>query len=146
MSGSEIAFATPNDVMTHVPWSGDTPRSPAMAGSDTFAIDVSSTFMKVASDSATVPSASVRPESGAGSPAEPAGVDDAGCADADDAAGPPSEAAGIVVQAAAAPALQRNPCVDLPARQCAPPRASVGTVECASFVVGVCAVAGVAAA
>src|SRR5690348_15717723 len=53
--------------MTHVPWSGDTPRSPAIAGSDTFAIDVSSTFMNVASDSATVPSASVAPVSGAGS-------------------------------------------------------------------------------
>ena len=59
VSGSEIALATPNDVMTHVPWSGDTPRSPAIAGIDTLAIDVSSTFMNVASESATVPSASV---------------------------------------------------------------------------------------
>ena len=66
VSGSEIALATPNDVMTHVPWSGDTPRSPAIAGSDTLAIDVSSTFMNVASESATVPSASVAPVSGAG--------------------------------------------------------------------------------
>src|SRR6476469_7414408 len=66
VSGSEIALATPNDVITHVPWSGDTPRSPAIAGSDTLAIDVSSTFMNVASDSATVPSASVEPVSGAG--------------------------------------------------------------------------------
>ena len=50
--------------MTHVPWSGDTPRSPAMAGSDTLAIDVSSTFMNVASDSAIVPSTSALPCSG----------------------------------------------------------------------------------
>ena len=52
--------------MTHVPWSGDTPRSPAIAGIDTLAIDVSSTFMNVASENATVPSASVAPVSGAG--------------------------------------------------------------------------------
>src|SRR4029453_769022 len=58
VNGSEIAFATPNDVMTHGPWSGDTPRSPEIAGIDTLAIDVSSTFMKVASDSATEPSTS----------------------------------------------------------------------------------------
>jgi hypothetical protein len=62
VSGSDIALATPNDVMTHVPWSGDTARSPAIAGIDTFAIDVSSTFMNVASESAIVPSASVAPE------------------------------------------------------------------------------------
>src|SRR3954454_8012658 len=67
VSGTEIAFATANEVITHVPWSGDTPRSPAMAGIDTLAIDVSSTFMNVASDSATVPSASVAPDSGSGS-------------------------------------------------------------------------------
>src|SRR4051812_23931809 len=52
--------------MTHVPWSGDTPRSPAIAGIDTLAIDVSSTFMNVASDSAIVPSSSVGPDNGAG--------------------------------------------------------------------------------
>ena len=55
VSGSEMALATPNEVMTQVPWSGETPRSPAMAGIDTLAIEVSSTFMKVASDRAIVP-------------------------------------------------------------------------------------------
>src|SRR3984893_5351261 len=63
-----MALATANEVMTHVPWSGETPRSPAMAGIDTLAIEVSSTFMKVASDSAMVPIASAEPVSG-GSPA-----------------------------------------------------------------------------
>ena len=51
VSGTEIALATANDVMTQVPCVGLTPRSPAIAGIDTLAIDVSSTFMKVASDS-----------------------------------------------------------------------------------------------
>jgi hypothetical protein len=53
-------------VITHVPWSGDTPRSPDIAGIDTFAIDVSSTFMNVASDNATEPSTSAPPVSGTG--------------------------------------------------------------------------------
>src|SRR6185312_9590890 len=66
VSGSEIALATAKEVMTHVPWSGETPRSPAIAGSDTFAIDVSSTFMNVASDSEIVPSTSAPPFSGSG--------------------------------------------------------------------------------
>ena len=48
VSGTAIALATPNDVMTQVPWLALTPRSPAMAGSDTLAIDESSTFMNVA--------------------------------------------------------------------------------------------------
>src|SRR5438477_10588033 len=60
-----MALATANEVMTQVPWSGDTPRSPAIAGIDTLAIDVSSTFMKVASDSAIVPNTSAPPVSGA---------------------------------------------------------------------------------
>ncbi len=47
-----MALATANEVMTQVPWLGETPRSPEMAGIDTLAIDVSSTFMNVASDSA----------------------------------------------------------------------------------------------
>src|ERR1051325_9089613 len=55
VSGTEIAFDTANEVMTQVPWSGETPRSPAIAGIDTFAIDVSSTFMNVASETASVP-------------------------------------------------------------------------------------------
>ena len=50
VSGTEIAFATANDVMTQVPWSDETPRSPEMVGIATFAIDESSTFMKTASD------------------------------------------------------------------------------------------------
>ena len=64
VSGSEMALATPKEVMTQVPWSGETPRSPAIAGIDTLAIDVSSTFMNVASDSAIVPIASFAPVSG----------------------------------------------------------------------------------
>src|SRR5215831_21237013 len=45
-----------------------------MAGSDTLAIDVSRTFMNVASDSATVPSASVAPVSGGGAAGAPSGA------------------------------------------------------------------------
>ncbi len=56
VSGTEIALATANEVMTQVPCAGLTPMSPAIAGIDTLAIDVSSTFMNVASDSAIVPS------------------------------------------------------------------------------------------
>jgi hypothetical protein len=59
-----MALATPNDVMTQVPWSGDTPRSPEIAGIDTFAMDVSSTFMNVASDNAIVPITNAVPVSG----------------------------------------------------------------------------------
>jgi DHA2 family multidrug resistance protein len=55
----------------------DTPRSPAMACIDTLAIDVSSTFMNVASDSASVATTSVPPVSGAGPSA--AGVVTASC-------------------------------------------------------------------
>src|SRR5258706_5295342 len=64
VSGTEIAFATAKDVMTQVPCAGLTPMSPAMVGMDTFAIDESSTFRKVASDKATVPSTSWLPCSG----------------------------------------------------------------------------------
>src|SRR6476469_5240051 len=64
VSGTEIALATANEVMTQVPCDGLTPKSPAMAGIDTLAIDESSTFMNVASDSATVPSTSSPPCSG----------------------------------------------------------------------------------
>src|SRR5213593_1746574 len=55
VSGTEMALATPKLVITQVPWLGLAPRLPAMAGSDTLAIDVSSTFMNVARDSASVP-------------------------------------------------------------------------------------------
>ncbi len=64
VSGTEIAFATANDVMTQVPWSDDTPRSPEIVGIATLAIDVSSTFMNTASDTAIVPSISCPPASG----------------------------------------------------------------------------------
>ncbi len=66
VSGTEIALATPKLVMTQVPWEMLTPRSPEIDGSDTFAIDESSTFMKVASDSDSVPSTSALPFRGAG--------------------------------------------------------------------------------
>src|SRR3954468_8077944 len=52
VSGTEMALATANEVMIHVPWFGETPRSPAIAGIDTLAIETSSTFMKVASATA----------------------------------------------------------------------------------------------
>ena len=55
VKGTAIALATPKLVTTQVPWLGLTPRSPAMAGSDTLAMDESNTFMKVAADKATVP-------------------------------------------------------------------------------------------
>ena len=64
VSGTEIALATANEVMIQVPWVGLTPRSPEIAGIDTLAIDESSTFMKVASDSTSVPSARSAPCSG----------------------------------------------------------------------------------
>ena len=66
VSGTAIALATPKLVITQVPWFGLTPRSPAMAGSDTLAIDVSSTFMKVAADKASVPHRRAEPLSGGG--------------------------------------------------------------------------------
>ncbi|KAF1066132.1 MAG: hypothetical protein GAK39_05110 [Variovorax sp.] len=52
--------------MTQVPCVVLTPRSPEMAGSDTFAIDESSTFMKVAAESAIVPHTRAEPSSGGG--------------------------------------------------------------------------------
>ena len=64
VSGTEMALATPNEVITQVPCDGLTPMSPAMAGMDTLAMDESSTFMNVASDSATVPQARALPCSG----------------------------------------------------------------------------------
>src|SRR5436853_7816955 len=64
VSGTEIALATANDVITQVPCDGLTPRSPEIAGIETLAIDESSTFMNVASDSATVPRMSGVPCSG----------------------------------------------------------------------------------
>ncbi len=52
--GMEMALATPNEVMTQVPWLSDEPRLPAMVGIATLAIVESSTCMNVASDSAMV--------------------------------------------------------------------------------------------
>jgi hypothetical protein len=50
VSGSEIAMLTANEVITQVLWSLLTPRLPAIVGSETLAIVVSSTCMKVASE------------------------------------------------------------------------------------------------
>ena len=63
--GTAMALATAKLVMTQVPCVELTPRSPEMAGSDTFAIDESSTFMKVAAESAIVPQARAAPSRGA---------------------------------------------------------------------------------
>ena len=64
VSGTAMALDTPKLVITQVACDGLAPRSPAMAGIDTLAIDESSTHMKVASDSATVPSTRALPSSG----------------------------------------------------------------------------------
>ena len=64
VSGTAIALATANEVMTQVPWLVDTPTSPEMAGIETLAIEVSSTFMNVASDRATVPINRAEPSNG----------------------------------------------------------------------------------
>ncbi|KGA51995.1 hypothetical protein DJ56_4278 [Yersinia pestis] len=64
MTGIEIAFATPNEVITHVPCELDEPKSPAIVGMATLAMVESSTCMKVANESATVIQASGAPSSG----------------------------------------------------------------------------------
>ena len=64
VSGTEIALATANEVMTQFPCDGLTPRSPEIAGIETLAIEVSRTFMNVASERATVPRTSSAPCSG----------------------------------------------------------------------------------
>ena len=99
VSGTEMALATPKLVMTQVPWAGLTPRSPAMAGIDTLAIDESSTFMKVASDNASVPSTRSVPCSGAcgGTAATP------------DGAAPTRRAGAGLLAGTAAPMLISNP-------------------------------------
>src|SRR5262245_51713533 len=103
VSGTEIALATANDVMTQVPWFGLTPRLPAIAGIDTLAIDVSSTFMNVASDSASVPSARCDPCSGANA-AGRGGAAGAG------AAGVSRPAAGAALLIAMVSAVPTPPC------------------------------------
>ncbi|KGX32441.1 putative transport domain protein [Burkholderia pseudomallei MSHR3709] len=67
VSGTAIAEATEYDEITHVPSLVATPRLPEIVGTATFAIDVSSTSMNVPSASPIVSSASVPPDSGAGS-------------------------------------------------------------------------------
>jgi len=59
-------LAAANKVITHVPSSTDTPRLPEMVGIATFAIDESSTFMNVASATASVARTSLPPVSGGG--------------------------------------------------------------------------------
>jgi len=66
VSGTDMALATPKLVITQVPWFGLTPRSPAMAGMETLAIEESSTFIKVANDRARVPKRSWAPLRGVG--------------------------------------------------------------------------------
>src|SRR5271167_571224 len=53
VSGTDTPLATANDVITQVPWSELTPRLPAIVGIDTFAMDVSSTCIKVPNAKAT---------------------------------------------------------------------------------------------
>ena len=65
VNGIDTAFAAAKIVITHVPSSTDTPRSPEIVGMATFAIDESSTFMNIASDTAIVPIARRPPDSGA---------------------------------------------------------------------------------
>jgi hypothetical protein len=65
VSGTLMPFATANEVMTHVPWSADAPRLPAMVGMETLAMVVSSTCMKVPSASAIAVNQSAPPCMGA---------------------------------------------------------------------------------
>ncbi|SVK53686.1 Uncharacterised protein [Acinetobacter baumannii] len=62
--GIEMAFATPNEVITQVPCELEDPRLPEMVGIATLAMVESSTCMKVAMASATVIQASWAPSSG----------------------------------------------------------------------------------
>src|ERR1700760_1199815 len=64
VNGIAMALAAANSVITHVPSSTETPRLPAMVGIATFAIDESSTFINVASATASVASTSLPPVSG----------------------------------------------------------------------------------
>lgn len=61
--GIEIAFATPNEVITSSPLSEE-PRFPAIVGIATLAMVESSTCMNVAGDSAIVIMTSCAPSSG----------------------------------------------------------------------------------
>jgi hypothetical protein len=66
VSGTETPLETANEVMTQVPWSELTPRSPAIVGIETLAMLVSSTCMKVPSASASAVMPMALPCSGAG--------------------------------------------------------------------------------
>src|SRR5690348_4357265 len=68
VSGSAIALATVNEVITHTDWFWLAPRLPAMVGSETLAMVRSSTCMKVPSDSPIVASGRL---AGRNSPKEP---------------------------------------------------------------------------
>ncbi|BEH71515.1 hypothetical protein ETAR_06360 [Edwardsiella tarda] len=59
-----MAFATPNEVITQVPWELEAPKLPEMVGMATLAMVESSTCMKVAIDRAMVIQASLAPSSG----------------------------------------------------------------------------------
>src|ERR1700742_1251076 len=65
------ALDAANTVITQVPSSTETPRSPDSVGMATFAIEESSTFMKVARATPNAPSASLMPRSGAEAAARP---------------------------------------------------------------------------
>src|SRR5579885_3281004 len=54
VKGSMIAWLTANEVITHVPLSGLTARSPAIVGIATLAMETSRTFMKMPSDKDSV--------------------------------------------------------------------------------------------
>src|SRR4051812_39874567 len=60
-----MPLATTKEVMTQVAWSVEAPRLPAMVGSETLAMVVSSTCMKVPSARARAVTASLPPLSGA---------------------------------------------------------------------------------
>ncbi len=62
--GTETPLAMAKKVMTQVPWSGLTPRSPAMVGIATLAMEVSRTCMKVPAAIAKAVSARASPFSG----------------------------------------------------------------------------------
>ena len=66
VSGTATPLATAKAVTIHVELSLDTPRLPAIVGSETLAMVVSSTIMNVPSASAKAVSPSRAPDSGAG--------------------------------------------------------------------------------
>ncbi|CAM2138991.1 protein of unknown function [Pararobbsia alpina] len=83
--------------MTHVPWLLATPRLPAIVGTETFAIEVSSTSMNVPNARASVSRARVPGENAGGAPAEPAGPAAAGgCTGGAGGAPATSEGAAVV--------------------------------------------------